>query len=348
MFLPSFRYTPAVTEALGELERLCARIAATPPPLEALPGLRRTALARRAAGAATLDSLPATPGEAARALAGDHAGLAPATQQAIRAYAFALEQIAGDWPADREVTALPVLAGVHFFVTHDPSRRGPLPALRRGEFTLIDARTGAPLAPGFGPADLRPALQDLMGWLHAARSAVAPAIRAGVAYLRLMQILPQEEANARTACAYLALLLHGAGLLPHDLPGVEAAFAADLDRYYAALLAGAWGDATTPPEVTPWLEYFLTVLREEVRAAHAALRGPGGDAEPVRLNPRQRRILELLQGPDATLANQECQEIFGVSPVTAARDFRELVDLGLVEMRGQGRATYYLRPRPAE
>ena len=77
----------------------------------------------------------------------------------------------------------------------------------------------------------------MCGWLHSAGTAVAPAICAGIAYWRLTVIQPQEEANARLACAYTALLLHRAGLLPHGLPAFEAGLAADLDRYYAALLA---------------------------------------------------------------------------------------------------------------
>ncbi|MDQ2810043.1 MAG: Fic family protein, partial [Chloroflexota bacterium] len=254
---------------------------------------------------------------------------------------------------EREPAALPVLAGLHFFLIHTPEQRGPLPGLRRSPTALADWRDGAPLAFAPAPAEVRPALQELMGWLHAARSAVAPAIRAGVAYVRLLAIQPQETANARTACAYTALLLHRADLLPHGLPSLEAAFAADPDRYYAALLSvGPVDDAA--PVVTAWLEYFLAVLRDELRAAYSSVRtaalpndpvaptvAASDSPAPLRLNPRQRRIVELLGVSGATLANSECQTLFGVSAMTAARDLRELVDLSLIRMYGQGRATYY-------
>lgn len=356
MFLPTYRYTPTITEALAELERLRAGIAELTPDPARLAGLRRAAWARRTAAAGTLDGLAIMPGEAGRLLGGGLGG--GSATAAVRGYALALDQIAGDWPAEREPAALPVLAGLHFFLIHTPEHRGPLPGLRRGPTALADWRDAAPLAFAPAPAEVRPALQELMGWLHAARSAVAPAIRAGVAYARLLAIQPQETANARTACAYTALLLHRADLLPHGLPGLEAAFVADPDRYYAALLAVGPVDDTAPV-VTAWLEYFLAVLRDELRAAYSSLRTAAlpstalaaaatpDSPPPVRLNPRQRRIVDLLGVPGATLANSECQTLFSVSAMTAARDLRELVDLSLIRMYGQGRATYYARSQPS-
>ncbi len=361
MFLPTYRYTPLITESLAELERLRGSIAGLTPDPTRLTVLRRAAWARRAAAAGTLDGLAIMPAEAGRLLGGGLGG--GITAAAVRGYALALDQIAGDWPAEREPAALPVLAGLHFFLIHTPEQRGPLPGLRRSPTAPADWRTGAPPAFAPTPADVRPALQELMSWLHAARSAVAPAIRAGVAYARLLGIQPQETANVRTACAYTALLLHRADLLPHGLPGFEDAFVADPDRYYAALAAAGTADESAPV-VTGWLEYFLAVLRDELRAAYSSLRiatAPSAPVAapvaptpldpdsppPVRLNPRQRRILELLAAPDATLANGECQQLFGVSAMTAARDLRELVDLHLIRMYGQGRATYYAGGRRA-
>src|SRR5690349_8373711 len=190
MFLPSYRYTPAITEALAEMERLCARFAAGGPDLEGRVPARRAARARRAAGAARLDGIAVDTAEAASILAGEAGGpAAPAarTAHAVTAYAFTLEQIAGDWPANREITSLPIIAGLNFFLTHDPARRGPPPGLRREPIALCDMRDGRPLALTPPPAAIRPALQELVGWLHAARYAVASEIRAAIACARILQ-----------------------------------------------------------------------------------------------------------------------------------------------------------------
>src|SRR6476661_8448872 len=161
MFLPSYRYTPAITEALAEMERLCARFAAGGPDLEGRVPARRAAIARRAAGAARLDGITVDSAEAARMLAGEAGGYPARTAHAVTAYAFTLEQIAGDWPANREITSLPIIAGLNFFLTHDPARRGPPPGLRREATALCDMRDGRPLALTPPPAAIRPALQEL-------------------------------------------------------------------------------------------------------------------------------------------------------------------------------------------
>src|SRR5689334_47070 len=113
MFLPSYRYTPAITETLAEMERLGARLAVGGPDPESQSLVRRAALARRAAGAARLDGIAVDNAGAARILAGE-AGEYPArAAHAVTAYAFTLEQIAGDWPPNREITTLPILAGLN-------------------------------------------------------------------------------------------------------------------------------------------------------------------------------------------------------------------------------------------
>jgi len=85
------------------------------------------------------------------------------------------------------------------------------------------------------------------------------------------------------------------------------------------------------------------------------LRGPDDDVErlktPVksavlpsaeeRLTKRQRQIAELL-ARGKVLASRECQERFGISGVTAAADFKVLVELGLAERVGKGRGTRYV------
>ncbi|MGI8589232.1 MAG: Fic family protein [Chloroflexia bacterium] len=316
MFLPNYRYIPSITEALAETERLRGLIARLTPTPQQIERLRRTAREQRAEAAATLDGRP------------KH-------EAVCKGYGFTLEQIGGGWPADRDTAALPVIAGLNFFLTHDPSRHGPPPGLRRTPADIPDYRGGLGIAPGLPPDEVRPAMLELVGWLQSARSAVAPVIRAGIAYRRLMQIWPQQEANAATSCAYCALLLHRADLLPHGLPAFEAGFVADADRYYAALFSG--------PDSTSWLDYFMGTLWAGLRSAYSAVAAMQTAAPPVvRLNPRQKRIVEILAAPGASLGNEECRQLFGISPVTAARDFRELVELGMVEMQGHGRATFYV------
>src|SRR5689334_8884115 len=137
MFLPSYRYTPAITEGLADLERLQAKVGRLAEDLEALETARRRARAARTMGAARLDGIVVSAPEVGAILAGRGGARPPAMQQAVTGYLFALDQIASDWPAERAVEAPPVIAGLHFFVTPDPTRRAA-PSLRRGPGALVD------------------------------------------------------------------------------------------------------------------------------------------------------------------------------------------------------------------
>jgi predicted HTH transcriptional regulator len=98
-----------------------------------------------------------------------------------------------------------------------------------------------------------------------------------------------------------------------------------------------------PPELSLREGYFLITLP-----------GPGDDLDRLtvpaefatpaavteRLTDRQRQMAEMLaQGQ--TLTNRQCQELFGVSKVTAMKDLRALAEAGVATLVGQGRSARY-------
>jgi ATP-dependent DNA helicase RecG len=86
--------------------------------------------------------------------------------------------------------------------------------------------------------------------------------------------------------------------------------------------------------------------------------GPGDDLDRLRvpsgvvgqlispsleaeLTDRQREMVKMLANGEQ-LASKRCQELFAVSRPSLAKDFRRLVELGIAERQGQGRATRYI------
>jgi predicted HTH transcriptional regulator len=90
--------------------------------------------------------------------------------------------------------------------------------------------------------------------------------------------------------------------------------------------------------------------------------GPGDDVDRLRvpasavgqllppsiveqLNDRQRKIVALMaEGEEVT--SRQCGELFGITRDTAARDFAQLVELGLAQRLGAGRSTRYRLASP--
>lgn len=78
------------------------------------------------------------------------------------------------------------------------------------------------------------------------------------------------------------------------------------------------------------------------------LRAPVGVQNPLvtpaveaQLNERQKKMVALLAAGEK-LTSRRCEDEFGISRDTAARDFGFLLDLGLATRQGSGRSTRYV------
>jgi len=74
----------------------------------------------------------------------------------------------------------------------------------------------------------------------------------------------------------------------------------------------------------------LTPIKEQI--------GPEFGAQ---LNSRQLEILTLIE-QRGKIASAECARRFKITRDTANRDFRKLMELGLIVKRGSGRGTHYV------
>jgi len=61
----------------------------------------------------------------------------------------------------------------------------------------------------------------------------------------------------------------------------------------------------------------------------------------AQLNERQKKMLALLVAGEK-LTSRRCEQEFGITRDTASRDFALLMELGLADRQGRGRATSYI------
>ena len=61
----------------------------------------------------------------------------------------------------------------------------------------------------------------------------------------------------------------------------------------------------------------------------------------AQLNERQKKMVALLVAGEK-LTSRRCEDEFGVTRDTAARDFNLLMELGLASRQGRGRSTSYV------
>lgn len=127
---------------------------------------------------------------------------------------------------------------------------------------------------------------------------------AALAHYQFATIHPYYDGNGRTARLLTTLILHSSGYGLKGIYSLEEYYAKNLPAYYAALTVGPshnYHMGRAEADITGFIEYFCRGMADtfsavRVQAMRAADRG-AKDVSMVlrRLDPRQRRVLELFQ-----------------------------------------------------
>jgi Fic family protein len=280
--------------------------------------------------------------EVRRLLSGGFAFKARDAEVEVKNYKEALDWLRREW-----VVVSTPLSAKTVLELQRRVMEGLEPAATTGKFRrepvyVFDASTGEVVHEGDPYPELPARVESLCDWLNKTRlsTEVHPIVRAAVAHLELARIHPFMDGNGRTARLLQTLLLYQTGWDVRGLYALEAYHNLQRPRYYATIAR-----CIRQQDWTAWAGYVAEGLAEalegaarRIAEAHAHPDGPAS----FPLNDRQLAILSLLERPGARITNQRVQQMFGVSPVTAARDLDALTRLGLVVRVGKGRGTYYV------
>lgn len=190
------------------------------------------------------------------------------------------------------------------------------------------------------------AIQEYFLWLNSdSGRAHHSVLRAGITHYELVRIHPFTDGNGRTARAMATLVLYAEGYDVKSFFSLEEYFDHDAMRYYRAL--GSVGEGEQM-DLTEWLEYFTFGLAQELDrvkqqvlklSRDMTLRGKLG--QQVALSERQIRLIEALN-QQGRLTTPEANKVLpDVSPDTVLRDFKDLMDKGVVVKKGRTKGAYY-------
>lgn len=172
-----------------------------------------------------------------------------------------------------------------------------------------------------------------------------PIVRAGIAHLWIESIHPFEDGNGRVgrAVAEKALAQDIGEPLPFSLSII---LESRRREYYAALEAAQRGN-----EITSWLAFFSSIVQQALEEAETRVKFVIGKARYLArygsaLNDRQSKaILRMFDaGPGGFEGGMNIRKYLGItktSKATATRDLQELVRMGAMVAKGQGRGTRY-------
>jgi len=185
-------------------------------------------------------------------------------------------------------------------------------------------------------------VNEFLKWLNTGDAwKINPVLLAGIAHYEIARIHPFIDGNGRTARLFATLILYLSGFDHRRIFALDDYYDRDRKAYYAALKTV---DKETR-DLTLWLEYFTDGVLfsiSEVKEAVLRLGSKKRSTETqIALTPKQVKIVEYITNK-GKVTNRDLRAIFNISAQAVHKELTKLVELKVIETKGQGRALYYV------
>jgi len=166
-----------------------------------------------------------------------------------------------------------------------------------------------------------------------------PVLNAGLSHYEFVRIHPFVDGNGRTARALAALILYIRDFDIKRFFTLDDYYDSDRKAYYAALKSV---DKNTL-DTTPWIEYFtdgvlisINGVKKKILSLSIKKSGP-----QIALTKKQMKIMEKIV-TNGRITSKEIQEMFKISRQAVHKELKKMIELSVMEPRGEGKAVYYV------
>jgi len=188
--------------------------------------------------------------------------------------------------------------------------------------------------------DVAELLTELIQFVNQNRDEIDPLILAGICHKQFVIIHPFADGNGRTARLVTMALLASLGLNFFTLFSFENYYNLNTSRYFQQVgVYGNYYESVDSIDFTPWLEYFSDGIIDELLRVEAEITQRSRAYQQLR--PHETKILDFIQ-THGFITNQQYREITTRAKATRSKDLRQLVEKGVLERKGKGKATYYV------
>lgn len=190
--------------------------------------------------------------------------------------------------------------------------------------------------------DVEPLLKDLIEYVNTSKDKIDPLILAGIFHKQMVLIHPFTDGNGRTTRLATKVLLAEMGLNTFNLFSFENYYNQNVTLYFQKV--GEFGNyydlVSREIDFTSWLEYFTEGIIDELLRVQKLL--PQVSISPAtELQAYHFKILDFIK-EKGFITDRDYSELTDRAKATRTIDFKKLIKLGLIERKGQGRATYYI------
>ena len=184
-------------------------------------------------------------------------------------------------------------------------------------------------------------MQELVDWTTDAfeKNRFHPLLLIANFVVEFLKIHPFEDGNGRLSRVLTNLLLLRSGYQFVQYVSHEQIVERRKDEYYLALRKSQETFKTEHDTIVPWLNFFLSVVKEQATKALSYLQD---EKVEDTLSPKQYEVWKYLSSVGEA-APGEIAKATGVVGVTVSQALELLIELGLVKRVGRGRGTRYVK-----
>ena len=188
--------------------------------------------------------------------------------------------------------------------------------------------------------DVPQLMKELLEYIKENKRKTDPLILAGIFHKQFVIIHPFIDGNGRTSRLATKMLLSNMGLNTFNLFSFENYYNNNVSKYFQNVgLVGNYYDLKDEVDLTSWLEYFTDgIIDELLRVGKLLEKETATPATSLRFYHQQ--IFDYI-AENGFITDREYAKLTNRAKPTRNQDFNKLIDLGLIERLGKGKATYY-------
>lgn len=337
---PLYSLTPLIARCLMDIEAARAVVEHTPLTPAVRDELRRRARLRSTHYSTRIEGNRLTLVEAQQVIEGQKTQFHGRERDVreVRNYWNALLRVE-EWASRQTPLTEGLIRQLHALVEKGP-RTKPTP-YRDGQNVIREAASGGLIYMPPEAKDVPGLMAALVVWVSRAEKENLPApLIAALIHYQFVTIHPYYDGNGRTARLLATFILHRGGYGLSGFFSLEEHHARDLDAYYHSVAVHPhhnYYEGRAEADLTAWLEYFMSTLRDVFVAAREealslAEQGVQTESEEMRrLDHRARVVLALFNQTDHITTHQVAQAL-GLSPRMARVLLHDWVDAGWLEI----------------
>jgi len=213
--------------------------------------------------------------------------------------------------------------------------------LRNKPVVVNDPRTGNVVYLPPEVEEVSRLVENLVSFVNKNRENIDPLIIAGIFHKQMVIIHPFMDGNGRTTRLMTKALLAHMGLDTFNLFSFENYYNQNVTKYFQ--IVGEYGnyyELVETIDFTAWLEYFTEGVIDELLRVQKLLPHMS-DTPGSQLHPYHMKIIEHIRS-NGFITDGIYETLVDRAKATRTLDFQKLLELGIIDRKEKGRATYYI------